>query len=74
MSGNWTKDLAEGIDNALQKLAPCKVAVHSTYQVEMGKSAAQRMAPQWNAKAEDVTFEMIEKEDRETYPVGTILD
>lgn len=69
---SWTDDLANGVRQALQRKQACKVLVHSDAQAELGKSAAARMAPQFDSNADLITFEVITEREREIYPVGSI--
>lgn len=71
--GSWTMDLANGVKDAVKRCMPVKVAVHSEAQAELGKRAAERLAPQFGADAELLTFVLIPDNEREQYPVGAIL-
>ena len=67
---NWMTQLADGVKNALSRNVPCKVAVHSQAQAELGQRAAQRLAGE---RADILTFVVIPDGECEQYPVGAIL-
>ncbi|MDD5489403.1 MAG: hypothetical protein PHP25_01835 [Candidatus Moranbacteria bacterium] len=70
---SWSDDLRRGVEEALQKKGGGRIAVHTRAQEELGRTAANRLAPKYGAYAGDVEFELIPKDMRGTYPVGTIL-
>lgn len=70
---SWTEDLANSVKDALQRKTPCRIAVHTQAQLELGQRSAQRLAPQYGAYAGDVEFELIPEDMQDTYAVGMII-
>ena len=69
----WTEQLANGIKDAFSRKTACRIAVHSDAQVELGKSAAKRLATSTGGNPSDLTFEVIPANEQEQHPIGCIL-
>ena len=65
-------DLATGVREALGRKVACKVVVHNAVQAELGKQAAERMAPEVGGDPGLITFEVVAERERDLYPVGAI--
>ncbi len=69
----WIDNLSAGVRDALQRGEKCRIAVHNENQRALGQIAADRIAAQMGASADDLTFEVIPESETERYPVGAIL-
>ena len=65
---SWVNELAYGIKQAIQSDLPCRVAVHSQAQMELGQRAVERMDGN-----PDVTFELIPEAERHNHLIGDLL-
>lgn len=67
---DWMRSLSAGVREALERGIPCKVAVHSEAQAELGRRAAERMS---RCGAKNLIFRVIPENEQGQYPIGAIL-
>ena len=71
---SWTNDLANAVEEACLNKRSCRIAVHTRNQAEMGRKAAQRLAPKYGAYPGDIQFELIPRDQQEIYLIGMVLE